>query len=115
MEPGSSPLVIDFTQLRNVTLNDEALMREVLSALVSDASQQIEELRKAVERSDGPACVRLAHSAQGACGNVGAVSMAALFSAVENYARAGDLGLCQSSLVDLQVELEKLRLEADSI
>ena len=59
----STLLVLDLSQLRNVTLDDEVLMREVIRALVSDASQRIEELREAVERADVAACSRLAHSA----------------------------------------------------
>jgi len=108
-------LVLDRSQLRNVTLNDEALMREVVGALVSDASEQIEELRLAVQRADSQECMRLAHGLMGACSNVGAVSMAALFCAVENSAAAGDLSLCRSSVDKLLVELEKLRHEAGSI
>jgi HPt (histidine-containing phosphotransfer) domain-containing protein len=108
-------LVLDFSQLRNVTLNDEVLMREVVHALVSDASHQIEELNRAVERDDATACIRVAHCAHGACGNVGAASMAALFQAVEQHARKGDLSTCRSSVGSLLTELEKLRSEAVSI
>jgi HPt (histidine-containing phosphotransfer) domain-containing protein len=115
MQPGSALLVLDRSQLRNVTLNDEALMREVVLALVREASLQIQELHRAVERADAPACVRVAHSAQGACGNVGAESMAALFYSVERHARIGDLSKCRSSVEDLSVELEKLRFEVSSI
>jgi HPt (histidine-containing phosphotransfer) domain-containing protein len=115
MEQSSTLLVLDFSQLRNVTLNDEALMREVVCALVSDASHQIKELNMAMERSDASACVRVAHCAQGACGNVGAASLAALFFAVEQQARAGDLTRCQSSMEYLHIELEKLRSEAFSM
>ena len=115
MEGIAGLLVLDRSQLRNVTLNDEALMREVVGALVNDASAQIEELRRAVQRADSQECRRLAHGLMGACGNVGAASMAALFCAVESSAAAGDMGLCRSSLDELLVELEKLRQEADSI
>jgi HPt (histidine-containing phosphotransfer) domain-containing protein len=115
MEAGSSLLVLDLSQLRNVTLNDEALMREVVNALVTDASHQIEELHRAVERDDVSACVRVAHSAHGACGNVGAASLAALFDAVEQHARDGDLDTCRTSMKSLQAELEKLRSEASAI
>lgn len=107
--------VLDLSQLRNVTLNDEVLMREVVEALVVDTSQQIEELRRAVTMGDPQACIRLAHNAFGACGNVGAASMAALFGSVERYARDGDLDHCRASVDELLVELEKLRHEADTI
>jgi HPt (histidine-containing phosphotransfer) domain-containing protein len=111
----SALLVLDFCQLRNVTLDDEALMREVVCALLIDASQCIDELREAIERADAVECVRLAHTAQGACGNVGAASMAALFWSVERKARGGDFDGCRSALEKLAIELDKLRFEADSV
>jgi HPt (histidine-containing phosphotransfer) domain-containing protein len=111
----SALLVLDFCQLRNVTLDDEALMREVVRALLIDASERIDELRGAIERADAAECVRLAHTAQGACGNVGAASMAALFWSVEGSARGGDFNRCRATIEDLSVELDKLRFEADSV
>ena len=108
-------LVLDFSQLRNVTMNDEALMREVVDALVSEVSQQIDGLSRAVQRGDIKACVKVAHNAQGACGNVGAASMAAVFSSLERQAADGNLGLCRSSIEALSFELEKLRREVDSL
>ena len=111
----SALLVLDFSQLRNVTLNDEALMREVVDALVSEVSQQIEGLNRAVQCGDIQACVRVAHNAYGACGNVGAASMAAVFSSLERQAADGNLSLCRSFVETLSVELDKLRREVDSI
>ena len=111
----SALLVLDFSQLRNVTLNDEALMREVVDALVIEVSRQIEGLSRAVQRGDIQACVKVAHNAYGACGNVGAASMAAVFSSLERQATDGNLSLCRSSVETLSVELEKLRREVDSI
>src|SRR5580704_1596095 len=111
----SALLVLDICQLRNVTLDDEALMREVVRALLIDASERIDDLRGAVDRADAAECARLAHTAQGACGNVGAASMAALFWAMERHARTGDFNLCKSALENLSIELDKLRFEADSV
>ena len=111
----SELLVLDVSQLRNVTLNDEALMREVVAALVSEVSQQIEGLSRAVQRGDTKACITVAHNAYGACGNVGAASMAAVFYSIERQAVEGNLGLCRSHVESLSVELEKLRREVDSI
>jgi len=51
MEGGRSLVILDLSQLRNVTLDDPALMREVVDALVSDTSTAPgSELRQAVER-----------------------------------------------------------------
>ena len=111
----SALLVLDLSQLRNVTLNDEALMREVVDALVSEVSQQIEGLSRAVQCGDMEACLKVAHNAHGACGNVGAASMAAVFCSIERQAADGNLSQCRSSVETLSVELEKLRREVDSI
>jgi HPt (histidine-containing phosphotransfer) domain-containing protein len=111
----SALMVLDLTQLRNVTLDDQALMRDVIRALVNDASQRIEELTTAIEGVDSVACIRLAHSAQGACLNVGAASMAALFWSVEQHASNGDFIGCRLSLEKLSIELDKLRLEASAV
>jgi HPt (histidine-containing phosphotransfer) domain-containing protein len=111
----SSLLVLDICQLRNVTLDDEALMREVVRALLVDASQRIDDLRGAVERADSVECARLAHTAQGACGNVGAASMAALFWSIERHALTGEFNLCKPALESLSIELGKLRFEADLV
>ncbi|MGH9722316.1 MAG: Hpt domain-containing protein [Bryobacteraceae bacterium] len=111
----STTTVLDISQLRNITLDDEDLMREIVSALVEDASHQIDILRQAVERADAQECARVAHSARGACGNVGAASLAALFSAVEQSAKGGDLTVAGNALRSLCDELEKLREEACTI
>ena len=108
-------LVLDRAQLRNVTLDDETLMRELVVALVSAASQQIGELRSAAERADSKECLRLAHSLVGACGNVGAASMASLLASLERQVVAGDFRQCRSSLEYLAIELEKLRREAAAL
>jgi HPt (histidine-containing phosphotransfer) domain-containing protein len=111
----SALLVLDISQLRNVTLDDEALMREVVRALLIDASDRIDDLRGAIERADALECARLAHTAQGACGNVGAASMAALFWSIERHAGNGDFDRCKSALESLSIELDKLRFEADLV
>lgn len=107
--------VLDRAQLRNITLDDEELMREIIGALVADASRQIEALDDAIRQGRVEECARLAHSAQGACGNVGAASLAALFRAIEFQAKAGDVSQCAPKIQDLSSELEKLRAEASSI
>src|SRR2546421_9082827 len=111
----SGHMVLDLSQLRNVTLDDQALMREVVRALVADASLRIEDLSGAVDRADILECVRLSHSAQGACLNVGAASMAALFWSVEQHAGHGDFQSCRELQRSLAIELDKLRVEASRL
>jgi HPt (histidine-containing phosphotransfer) domain-containing protein len=111
----NSDIVLDISQLRNITMDDNDLMREILGELLNDASEQLKKLREAIDRADGQECARIAHSAQGACGNVGAASMAVLFSSVERDSAGGDFQKCTSSLENLGIELEKLRVRAIAI
>lgn len=96
-------------------MDDEFLMREIVAALVTDTAQQIEKLTAALSRNAAEECVRLAHSARGACGNVGATAMWALFSAIEADAKNGDLDQCRARMPQVSLEFEKLRLEASNI
>ncbi|MGH9658987.1 MAG: Hpt domain-containing protein [Bryobacteraceae bacterium] len=109
------PAVLDRAQLRNITMDDEELMREIVGQLIDDAARQIGALEEAFGRSDATACARSAHSAKGACGNVGAASLAALFAAVERDAQQGQLERCGGLLRGLAVELEKLKAEAGKL
>lgn len=106
--------VLDMNQLRNITLEDEDLMKEIVQALVDDASTQIRLLSDAFQRADAIECARLAHSARGACGNVGAVSLATIFSSVERQAKAGNLSRCAPEIQRLPQELELLRTQVAS-
>jgi HPt (histidine-containing phosphotransfer) domain-containing protein len=115
MQIDGGSIVLDRSQLRSITMDDEDLMKEVVTALLDDASHQIERLDRAIELADAKECARLAHSAYGACGNVGAASLAALFSAVERKAAAGDVADCKPWIANLANELEKLRSEASTL
>jgi HPt (histidine-containing phosphotransfer) domain-containing protein len=108
-------LVLDLQQLRDITLEDEELMREVVHALIEDTSQQLKLLDAAIQDQDPERCKRLAHYCKGACANVGANSAAELLRRVEHQAPALEFGDCAASLTALREELDRLRREAESL
>jgi HPt (histidine-containing phosphotransfer) domain-containing protein len=105
-------VTLDQEQLREVTMNDLDLMRELLAALIDDTSQQIELLQAAVQEHDSGRCMRLAHYSKGACANVGAASAAALLKRIEVGAAAREFPECGEALASLAVEVTRLREEA---
>jgi HPt (histidine-containing phosphotransfer) domain-containing protein len=107
--------VLDREQLRDVTLNDEDLMREILSALIDDTSRQIPLLDSAIREEDSLKCMRLAHYSKGACANVGANAAAALLKHIEHEAGRGEFTECGTSLAALSHEIDRLRDEALSM
>jgi HPt (histidine-containing phosphotransfer) domain-containing protein len=115
MQPTDPTVVLDREQLKNITMDDEFLMREIVGALVADTARQLDNLKEALGRGAAAECARLAHSARGACGNVGATSLWAVFSEIEAAAKESRLDQCRLLLERAAVEFDKLRQEAAAL
>jgi len=107
--------VLDMDQLRDICMEDQDLMRELVTSLIDDAKAQIPELERAVESADATKCARVAHYVKGACANVGAVSMATILQNIERSAGEGDFEACRMSVRNLALELQKFSTEAAAI
>jgi HPt (histidine-containing phosphotransfer) domain-containing protein len=107
--------VLDREQLRDITMDDSELMRELLAALLEDTSNQVGLIEAAIRERDPIQCRRLAHYSKGACANMGANAVAAKFQEMEQRASSGDLDQCGVSLAALAEELARLRNEAEGI
>ncbi len=103
--------VLDRVQLREVTLDDESLMREILAALIDDTSRQMQLLAAAIEEKNTQRCMRLAHYSKGACANVGANAAAEVLRNIESNAAKGEFDECTTSLAALAEEIDRLRAE----
>jgi len=115
VQASDTSTVLDREQLRDVTLDDADLMREILSALIDDTSRQIELLGSAIREGNSQKCVRLAHYSKGACANVGAQAAAAVLKNIEKKAAENRFDECSASLGVLVLEVDRLRTEAVSI
>jgi HPt (histidine-containing phosphotransfer) domain-containing protein len=103
---------LDRQQLRDITLDDDELMREVLTALLDDTSKQLALMDLAIRDQDPQKTMRLAHYCKGACANVGANRVAAVLKRMEQEAANHSFADCAVSLSNLTLELERLRVEA---
>ncbi len=101
--------VLDMQQLRDMTLNDESLMREILAALIDDTARQMLLLDRAIRERNPQTARYLAHSSKGACANVGANAAAAVLESIEHTAAGRDFERCRTSLEALELEMERLR------
>ena len=107
--------MLDREQLKEITLDDQELMREVLSALIQDTSQQLALLDAAIREQNVDRCMRLAHYSKGACANVGANRAAAVLKRMEQHAARADFADCTRSLEALIAEIDHLRHEAADV
>jgi HPt (histidine-containing phosphotransfer) domain-containing protein len=103
---------LDREQLRDVTLDDPELMRDILRSLVDDTASNIESIASAIRMQDSRQCKRLAHYSKGACANVGAHAAADLLLHIEQQAAGSRFAECEASLAALAQEVERLREEA---
>jgi HPt (histidine-containing phosphotransfer) domain-containing protein len=108
-------VTLDKQQLRDVTLDDAELMREILAALIDDTSLHIQLLEIAIQDGDADRCSRLAHYSRGACANVGAVSAARLLRHIESRAAHGEFEECGETLAALAKQIDQLRQEAKAL
>ena len=115
METRSSPAHLDRDQLRDVTLDDEALMREILDTLIDDTARQIRLLETAIQDHDATRCMHLAHYSKGACANVGAHVAAGILKEIERRAANRQFSECSAALGQLAQEVENLRSAAGSL
>ena len=114
MQVTDTTTVLDRDQLREITLDDAELMREILSALIDDTSRQIVLLETAIREEDSQQCMRLAHYSKGACANVGANAAAAVLKQMERQAGEGQFPECVASLAVLTHQIDRLRDEVTS-
>lgn len=107
--------MLDVHQLKDITLDDDELMRDVLTALIDDTSRQLSLLDTAIRQQDSQRCMRLAHYSKGACANVGANRAAATLKQLELDAARSAFEDCSAGLKALIEELDHLRHEAEAI
>jgi len=107
--------VLDICQLREITLDDEELMREILTSLVDDTASQMVLLDQAIRDKDPQRTMRLAHYSKGACANVGAHALAAQLKRLELQAAAGRFDECSTSYQILTREVARFRTEAAAL
>ena len=105
-------LVLDRHQLRDISMDDEELMRELLTALIDNTEQQFPLLESAIRERDPRKCRELAHYSKGACANVGANAAAAVLKRMEQQATRQAFQECGISLANLADEIDRLRHEA---
>jgi HPt (histidine-containing phosphotransfer) domain-containing protein len=112
---GLPATLLDRDQLRDVTFDDEELMRDILTALVDDTTRQMILLDAAIREQDAPRCARLAHYSKGACANVGAADAASILKEIEVKAVNRNFPDCEAALARLANQVDLLRSEAASI
>lgn len=101
--------VIDVDQAISRMGGDTALFREALEIFLQDASERVQLLRNAIERTDYGLVRKIAHRLGGAASSVGAVGVQAVAGELEKMGEGRNIAGYHRTLSLLQIELEKAR------
>ncbi len=86
----------DAAVLKSVTELMGTELNELLETFVSDTTQQLQTLQRAIERKDSPRIENSAHVLKSTCAAIGARAMAEIAAALETHAR--EVGVDESTL-----------------
>ena len=101
---------INVQRLRDVAMEDNDFMIELVDLFLDDMPEQLEGLRKAVEQADSDSTAKAAHRIKGAAGNVGAERLSQICGELEHASRAAE---APSQAVLAEIELEWARVRDD--
>jgi len=90
-------------------LDDEELVGLVVKTFLEDTPVQIEALRGALEKGDGPVAERLAHTIKGASANVGGERLRRVAFEMEKAAGDGRLSEARDRMAELEIEFDRLK------
>jgi len=88
--------LFDRAALLDRAMDDEALVKELITIFLTDTPKQIEDLASAIQNDDLQQAVRIAHRIRGAAANMSTEELRELVNKAEILAKAGDLPALKS-------------------
>ena len=112
MKEGLKPaMLLDRSVALERVGGDEELLREIAGLFLEEYPSLLEEIRVAIEKADGDALERSAHSLKGAVANFEADLAFQAASRLETLGRNKNLDRAPSGLAELEAVLRALQLE----
>lgn len=90
-------------------MGDRDLMVEIAETFLTDIPQQIQDLKRLLEKEDGPGAERRAHTIKGAAASAGGEAMRQEALEIEKAARSRDLDAARSRLPMLEDLFQRVR------
>ena len=100
---------INVERLRDVSMEDNEFMIELVDLFLDDMPEQLDRLRKAVEQADTDSTAKAAHRIKGAAGNVGADRLSQICGELEQSRRAAEAAPSPAALAEIEVEWARVR------
>ena len=114
--PSSTPIkLLDHTVLLQVVDGDEDLLRAVSALFLRTYPTALSDIRDCVARNDGSGVARAAHTLKGSGGHFLTDAARTVVTDLEVIGLGGDMKNAASRLVDLEAEMERIRIELSTL
>ena len=105
-DKGGHPQVFNLRELRMRMMDDDGLVRTVITFFLEDTPKQVEILTSLLKDSDAEGVIRTAHSIKGASASAGGEAISEVAYSMELAARAGDLAAVGEKMPVLEKAFE---------
>ena len=100
---------INLQRLRDVAMEDNEFMIELVDLFLDDMPEQLDWLRSAIEQAGTNLTAKAAHRIKGAAGNVGADGLSRICGELEQSSRTAETASSQQALEQIEREWGRVR------
>ncbi len=93
---------VDFSQLRQITKGNVALLRRLAELYVNQTAEQLALLKTALSERSATDVQRIGHRCTGSSGTIGMIAMANLFEKLEHAGQSGQLGVAEKLTAEIE-------------
>jgi len=108
-QSGHDSLPVDMEQLRDMVGTDPQILREVVNLYLNQTSEQINQLKSAIETGAGREVERLAHSCAGSSATCGAILLVSLLRQLEQMGRNGQLEGADEAVAEVARRFDRVQ------
>lgn len=102
-------LVFDYQALSARLMDDDELVKEVISGFLADMPSQIEDLKNKLDTQNQETIVAQAHKIKGATANIGGLQLSAIAADLEKSAKQGDMDKSTRLMPELENQFDQLK------
>jgi CheY-like chemotaxis protein len=113
LEPADPSLVFDQTTFMERLRGDQELAETILEGFLEDTPRQIQALKKFLDVGDDAGVERQIHTFKGASSNVGGEQLRQAAIKMEKAAKAGNLTMVKTLMLDFERQFERLKEAMD--
>ena len=114
-EGDDSEVIFNYDLLKHRMMDDDELVKVVLTAFLVDLPEQIIQLKIAISDDDLQQVTSLSHKIKGAAGSVSGLRLKTLASKMEQLAKSENMPSLQQRLPQLEQEFSSLKLTIEAI